>query len=814
MGMLEALDRLQKNKKLSIDEDTLVKENDQIELVSSGSIILDKLLSKENKIGGIGKARITEIVGLESSGKCLTSDTYIKTAKGLETIAEIFIRNDIVPSCSSKKVEKSEELYNEKGVLEKTTHFTCNNRTSVYKVTTRSGNTIEGTAKHPLRVIDENGYIVWKYMIDIKSGDYLVCQRFENFIEKENYILDSNKIEEARFLGYLVADGCFSDRNRITFSNSEVDVIYNYKKAFSSVMALSKEVIKDYPRKDSNSIEHHYNDYIKCPEFYNKFEIKEGLAKDKVIPYSVRTECLEYKRIFIQSYMDLESHYDEERYEIEVSSASRELLLQLKLMLQLDFGIISFLGEKETKLDTWEESKIYFRLCIYGWDLDKYLKIIGFSVLSKEAIIKNCLHTNHDSIPNMGRLLFSLYKSLSRPTSYTCSQFYDYIGDKPRANLNYCKWLEMKKAIGNDGHKLIRDLIDSYFKDNYYFDCVYVSELSGEKPTFDFAMSESASFIANGICSHNTTVSLHIAKEIQRLGGNVIFVDYEAALDREYAKNAIGVDINPARFVHLRPQCLEEGCDIIDVLLDDYKESKVDCIIIDSVKAMIPKVVLDGMMGDEPPMMIQARKIGTWLSKLVKRIKDTGTAVILLNQMIKNIKTNPYQGGGEYETTGGLAIRFYASTRIELKIVTKETSEMLNSITNKLEEMPSCVKVRANIIKNKIGTPYRKAEYYIKYGKGIDNKRSIIEMAVSHNIISQGGGGWYTYNEGGSGAFKIHGEDNMLKHLYAPENASILNDIADKIVFNQDPEIKEQALKMEEEEKKIERKIAKKAKKD
>jgi len=311
--------------------------------------------------------------------------------------------------------------------------------------------------------------------------------------------------------------------------------------------------------------------------------------------------------------------------------------------------------------------------------------------------------------------------------------------------------------------------------------------------------------------SSKTSISLHICKEIQKLGGNVIFADFEAALDREYARNAIGVDISEDRFMHLRPQCLEEGCDIIDALIEDYKESKIDCVVIDSIKAMIPKVVLEGLAGDEPPMMIQSRKIGTWLSKLVKRIKDTGTTVILLNQMIKNIKTSPFAGGGEYETPGGLSIRFYASTRIELKIVTKETTEMLNNITNTMEEMPDSVKIRASIIKNKIGTPYRKGEYFIKYGKGVDNKRSIIDMAVAHNIISQGGS-WYTYKEGGTEGFKLQGDEAMRKFLYAEENAHILREIIDRIIFNQDPQLKEEAKKLEEDEKKVERRLAKKGK--
>lgn len=219
---------------------------------------------------------------------------------------------------------------------------------------------------------------------------------------------------------------------------------------------------------------------------------------------------------------------------------------------------------------------------------------------------------------------------------------------------------------------------------------------------------------------------------------------------------------------------------------------------------------MDGLVGDEPPMALQARRIGQWLSKITKTIKDTGTILVLLNQMTKNIKSNPYQSGGEYETPGGLAIRFYASTRIQLKGVTKETVKAINPITNKEDDMPDSLKVRASIIKNKIGEPYRQAEFFIKYGKGIDNKRSIIDMATSHGIIKQGGA-WYSYKEN-EGGFKIQGEEKMREFLTSSDNRGLLKEIVDQLVFKQDQSLKEEVRILEEQEAKVERKMTKKIK--
>lgn len=310
--------------------------------------------------------------------------------------------------------------------------------------------------------------------------------------------------------------------------------------------------------------------------------------------------------------------------------------------------------------------------------------------------------------------------------------------------------------------------------------------------------------------SGKTTVALHIARETQKLGKNVVFVDFEAALDRSYARSAIGLDLDPDKFAHLRPTCLEEGVNLVDAILSD-KNANVGVVIMDSVKAMLPRAVIEGLVGDEPPMALQARRVGMWLGKVTKQIKDTGTILILLNQMTKNIKSNPYQSGGEFETPGGLAIRFYASTRIELKCVKKETIKGINPITNEEDDIPDSNRVRASIIKNKVGDPYKKAEFYIKYGKGIDNVRSVIDMAVSHNVIKQGGA-WFSYKET-EGGFKVQGEDNMRAFLTNPENKGMLKQIADSLIFNTDEKVKEEAKVFEAQEAKMERKNTKELKK-
>jgi recombination protein RecA len=311
--------------------------------------------------------------------------------------------------------------------------------------------------------------------------------------------------------------------------------------------------------------------------------------------------------------------------------------------------------------------------------------------------------------------------------------------------------------------------------------------------------------------SGKTTLALSLCKEVQKRGGNVCFVDFEAALDKSYAERAVGLDTSPDRFAWLRPENMEEGCNIVDLLLDKYEESKVDVIVMDSIKAMIPKTVMDGLMGDEPPMALQARRIGQWLGKVIKRLKDTNTVLVLLNQMTKNIKSSPFDSGGEFETPGGLAVRFYASQRIQLKLVTKETKKGINPITNEEEDIPTSNKVRATVVKNKIGTPYRKAEFYVNYGGGIDNKRSVVEMAVNHGII-QRSGAWYSYKQD-QGGFRVQGEESMREYIFSAERRGLLKEIADKLIFKQDEQVKEEAKQLEQMENKATNKLKKASKK-
>lgn len=254
--------------------------------------------------------------------------------------------------------------------------------------------------------------------------------------------------------------------------------------------------------------------------------------------------------------------------------------------------------------------------------------------------------------------------------------------------------------------------------------------------------------------SGKTTLTLQVAASCQRNGGTVAFIDAEHALDPAYA-GRLGVKVED--LLISQPDTGEQALEIADMLV---RSSAVDVVIIDSVAALTPKAEIEGDMGDSH-MGLQARLMSQALRKLTANIKRANTLVIFINQIRMKIGV---MFGNPETTTGGNALKFYASVRLDIRRVgsVKNGDEVIGSET------------RVKVVKNKVAPPFRQAEFEILYNEGISREGEIIELGAMHNIIDKAGA-WFSYNGQRIG----QGKDNVRNYL--KENPAVAQEIEAKI---------------------------------
>ncbi|MBL8484185.1 MAG: recombinase RecA [Rhodocyclaceae bacterium] len=240
--------------------------------------------------------------------------------------------------------------------------------------------------------------------------------------------------------------------------------------------------------------------------------------------------------------------------------------------------------------------------------------------------------------------------------------------------------------------------------------------------------------------SGKTTLTLQVIAEMQGLGGTAAFIDAEHALDTGYAAK-LGVKVGD--LLISQPDTGEQALEIADMLV---RSGAVDIVVVDSVAALTPKAEIDGEMGDQLPGL-QARLMSQALRKLTANIKRTNTLVIFINQIRMKIGV---MFGSPETTTGGNALKFYASVRLDIRRVgsIKKGDEVVGSET------------KVKVVKNKVAPPFRQADFDILYGEGISREGEIIELGVLHKIVDKSGA-WYAYNGERIG----QGKDNAREFL-------------------------------------------------
>jgi len=717
-----------------------------VEVIPTGSIALDVALG----IGGLPRGRIVEIYGPESSGKCLLSDTYVWSDRGLETIAEVFERAGMQASCTSRVTDASDlgiRLVNERGSLECVAALTHNNRKPVLRLRLRSGRTISVTHNHPLRVMSERGFIVWREADQIRPGDTLVSALFGAVEAAEG---DGLSEDEAVLLGYLVAEGSLSPRNSIRFTNWDPEVSGEYTRLMESLFDVR---VRNYYDKE-------FAVYSKAlrDRFARDYGLDYVTAAGKKVPLCVRTAGHKVQRAFLSALFEGDGWIDPTST-VGLGTASEELARQVQLMLY-GFGIPATVSSKHNA----KYERDYWTVTINPSVAHRFIAEIGFRSARRQAQVKRCFRASRidsqfENIPHLAGLIRDL-----RDNCGGDREFDRIAGDLFRKDMNLaCSRQRLKKIVawcedhcGQFGAfvGVIVHYLRELAQTPYTYEEVVAVEDAGLQPTFDVVMPYSHSFLANGVLSHNTTVALHAVANAQREGGIAAFIDAEHALDPEYAKN---LGVNTDALLVSQPDTGEQALEIADMLV---RSGAISVVVIDSVAALVPRAEIEGEMGDSH-VGLQARLMSQALRKLAGALNQTKTTAIFINQLREKIGI---MFGSPETTTGGKALKFYASVRLDVR--------RIETLKDGTESVGNRTKIK--VVKNKMAAPFKTAEFDILYGVGISREGSLIDLGVEQSIVRKSGA-WYTYEGDQLG----QGKENARNFLRS--NPDLANEIEKKI---------------------------------
>ena len=713
---------------------------DFYEAIPTGYDDLDAVLTNGNN--GIFLGGVVEIFGSEGSGKCLTEDSLCLTPKGLMTVREIFEDADLSCEISRGFIEKEYTLINGDLEEEKTSHFYKNGCASsnlkTVVIETGDGFRLEGTYNHPVRIIDENGFLVWRKLSEIKDGDQVCIYRNTNVWNKNSSI----SIDESRLLGFWIGDGNFTTPHRIGFSCACSETFEFYEKCLASVFPVQKQKIKKY------GIDYHINDVSFVKEVHDKYGLEYVKSCDKEIPFCIRTSSKESQMAFISSYWECDGTIQLKKMNMQFASCSLQLLRQLQIML-LNFGIYSHIT---SQFDI-EYDKDYYELEFAGKEVLIYMSQIGFLDTPKsrravEAITKykssDIEHnTNNDTIPNLNSMIKSLYSSICPDNRDRVSYaiFADVISN--RCDVTYKRLLNIITWCNNNevGNKCILSHLNKLCNLGYIYSRVNKTETSSNK-TYDFTLPKTKSFLANGFINHNTSVAMRTVGKAQEIGLHCCWLDAEFGFSPDLAI-LNGVDVKKLVMPNLSEVDTKSGglisaAEILNMMQETIQRGVFSIVVLDSVAGLIPLRSIEAEDPNKPQVAELARTMSEQVRKIKAICNKTNTTAIFINQ----IRMKPGDIYHPETTPGGKALDFYSDHRIRVEKINGKSGQVLMNKTHDItgEEFEDVIGhyARTWVVKNRKAKPCQEALqipiYYEHYFP--DNAKKCYDMARILQVIT------------------------------------------------------------------------------
>ena len=366
-----------------------------VEVIPTGSIALDVALG----LGGLPRGRIVEIYGPESSGKCLTAETYVWSDRGLETIAEVFERAGMKASCTSRVTDVSESgirLVNENGELETVAALTHNNRKPVLRLKLRSGRTVSVTHNHPLRVVSDRGFIVWRKAGEVQVGDTVVSAEFGAVAAAAG---DGLSEDEAVLLGYLVAEGTLCYENCVRFTNCDPEVSGEFTRLMEHIAGVP---VRNYGDKEFSAQGKKVRE-----QFAKGYGLDYVRAAGKKVPLCVRVSGHKAQRAFLSALFEGDGWIDPTST-IGLGTASGELARQVQLMLY-GLGIPATVSSKYNP----KYERDYWSVTVNPAVVGRFLSEVGFRSARRRAQVERCFKPSprdpqFENIPHLSGLLRDL----------------------------------------------------------------------------------------------------------------------------------------------------------------------------------------------------------------------------------------------------------------------------------------------------------------------------------------------------------------------------------------------------------------------